>query len=51
MLLEGSTAIRIAHRLSTPMHADRTFVVDHGRIAETGSHAELVAGSGRYAAM
>jgi len=50
-LLEGRTAIMIAHRLSTAMRADRIAVVDDGRVVELGSHAELVALGGKYAAM
>ncbi|HZM82865.1 MAG TPA: ABC transporter ATP-binding protein, partial [Candidatus Limnocylindrales bacterium] len=50
-LLEGRTALLIAHRLSTAMRADRIIVVDGGRIAETGTHTELLAAQGRYAAM
>jgi ATP-binding cassette subfamily B protein len=50
-LLEGRTAIIIAHRLSTAMRADRIAVVDDGRIVEIGSHDELVAKGGRYAEM
>ncbi|TML43929.1 MAG: ABC transporter ATP-binding protein [Actinobacteria bacterium] len=50
-LLEGRTAIIIAHRLSTAMRADRIAVVDQGRILEIGSHDDLVARDGRYAEM
>lgn len=50
-LLEGRTAIIIAHRLSTAMRADRLAVVDQGGIAELGSHDELVALGGEYAKM
>jgi ATP-binding cassette, subfamily B, bacterial len=50
-VLEGRTAIIVAHRLSTAMRADRIAVVDDGRILELGSHQELVALGGRYAEM
>ncbi|HEX4979243.1 MAG TPA: ABC transporter ATP-binding protein [Acidimicrobiales bacterium] len=51
VVLEGRTAIVIAHRLATAMRADRIAVVDAGRIVEMGSHDELVALGGRYARM
>jgi ATP-binding cassette, subfamily B, bacterial len=51
VLLEERTAVLIAHRLSTAMKADRIVVVDGGRIAEVGSHDELVALGHIYAAM
>ena len=50
-LLDGRTAILVAHRLSTAMRADRIIVVDDHRIVESGSHDDLVAAGGRYAAM
>lgn len=48
-LMAGRTTLIIAHRLSTIEHADRVAVLDHGRIAELGSHAELIARGGLYA--
>jgi len=50
-VLEGRTAIIVAHRLSTAMRADRIAVVDDGQILELGTHDELVALGGRYAAL
>ncbi|MFF8773523.1 ABC transporter ATP-binding protein [Kitasatospora sp. NPDC015120] len=51
VLLEGRTAILIAHRLSTAMKADRIIVIDEGRIVEIGSHDQLVAADGKYTQM
>ncbi|MGI8758801.1 MAG: ABC transporter ATP-binding protein, partial [Acidimicrobiales bacterium] len=48
---EGRTVILVAHRLATAMRADRIAVVDGGRLVEVGTHAELVAEGGRYAAL
>jgi ABC-type multidrug transport system fused ATPase/permease subunit len=48
-LLTGRTTFVIAHRLSTVRHADKLLVLDHGSVAEIGSHDELVARGGRYA--
>ncbi|RZU13123.1 ABC transporter ATP-binding protein [Streptomyces sp. BK239] len=48
-VLKGRTAVVIAHRLSTVEIADRVLVMEHGRIVEDGSPAELVAGTGRFA--
>src|SRR5688500_218773 len=50
-LLEGRTAILIAHRLATAVRAHRIAVVHDGRIVELGTHEELVAEGGRYAEM
>ena len=51
VLLEGRTAILIAHRLNTAMRADRIAVVENGALAEVGTHEELIARNGRYAEM
>ena len=48
-LMTGKTVIAIARRLSTIARMDRLIVLDHGRIVETGSHAELVGRGGLYA--
>jgi subfamily B ATP-binding cassette protein MsbA len=48
-LMAGRTTLIIAHRLSTIEHADRVAVLDQGRVAELGTHAELIARGGLYA--
>jgi ATP-binding cassette subfamily B protein len=48
-LTEGRTVIAIAHRLATVKHADRILVMEEGRLAAEGSHAELVEEGGLYA--
>jgi ATP-binding cassette subfamily B protein len=50
-LAEGRTTIAIAHRLSTVRDADQIVVLDRGRVAEIGTHEELLTAGGRYAAL
>ena len=51
MSVAARTSILVAHRISTVREADRIFVLDDGRIAESGTHDQLVAKNGLYAAM
>lgn len=50
-LQTGRTSITVAHRLATVRHCDRIVVLHHGRVAESGTHDELVALGGLYAAL
>ena len=50
-LASSRTTIVVAHRLSTVRNADVIAVLDHGRVVELGSHDELIAADGRYAAL
>jgi subfamily B ATP-binding cassette protein MsbA len=50
-LMRDRTTLVIAHRLSTIEHADQIAVMDHGRIIERGTHAELITMGGHYAAL
>ena len=47
--MHGRTSLVIAHRLSTILNADVIFVVEDGKIVESGTHSELLARNGAYA--
>jgi ATP-binding cassette subfamily B protein len=51
VLTQGTAVLTVAHRLSTAREADRVVVIDHGRIIEDGTPADLVARGGRFAAL
>jgi subfamily B ATP-binding cassette protein MsbA len=50
-LMRGRTCVVIAHRLSTVQHADRIIVLNQGRLAEAGTHSELIQRNGIYASL
>jgi subfamily B ATP-binding cassette protein MsbA len=50
-LMRARTTLVIAHRLSTVEHADRIVVLNQGRVAESGTHGELLARNGIYAGL
>jgi ATP-binding cassette subfamily B protein len=50
-LFQRKTTIVIAHRLATILHADRIVLLESGRVMESGTHAELLAANGAYAAL
>jgi ABC-type multidrug transport system fused ATPase/permease subunit len=47
--MKNRTTIVIAHRLTTVLDASRIYVLDHGRVVESGSHSELMTRGGLYA--
>ena len=49
--IKGRTTIVIAHRLSTVVDADRIYVLERGKVVQSGNHAELMAADGLYASL
>ena len=51
IILEGKTSLVIAHRLSTVRKAHRIYVMDQGKVVESGTHEELITAGGVYSSM
>ena len=51
VITRGRTTLVVAHRLSTIVNANRIYVLEQGRVTETGSHEELITSNGLYASL